>query len=701
MAGRLSVSLLLLLLVSAAGAEERDVVLVLDNSAAMKRLDAKGLARSAVGGFVETLKGDVRAAIVLFDHSATVSVPLTAVTDESRLEFLEALQKLNYHGIYPDMARAVEQAIRELEVNGRGGAEKSIILLTGGLLDPSDTVLVQSRLRALGYGVGPIDGIMGPKTRGALRQFQRQRGIPAETLLPRLEKVYEARWQGELAGSAARAGIKVIAVVLGEGFAPGQALAEKTSGEYFQIPKAEDLAGVFERLSKAFSQEAEVPAPALEAPAIQVPERVDPLPAPPAEVALPEERLEVAEEVHAFFLVLMIMLLTARVFAEVAARLQAPPVIGELLAGIVVGPSLLGWISPTEVIKLLAEIGILLLLFEVGLETNVRQLARTGTKSLIVAAGGFVLPFALGFGLARWVLDLDMLPSLFVGGTLTATSIGITVRVLSDLKRQASHEGQVVLGAAVLDDVLGVVLLALLYEFAIGGGISLANTAKVLFFIALFVALATPAAKLLSLIIHRFDSVSEIPGLLPTTIVALVLFFAWLAHTVGAPALLGGFAAGLALSRRFSLPFGLAVPTDADFAHRVEGQMKPIIHLFTPIFFVMVGLSLNLREVDWGSLFIWVFSLSLVVVAVIGKVAGAMLIRESWHARLAIGMAMVPRGEVGLIFAELGRVSGVFDNEIYAGMVIVIALTTLLPPFVMKWFYGQYGHRLPLEATKA
>ncbi len=294
MAGRLSVSLLLLLLVSAAGAEERDLILVLDNSATMRRVDAKGLASSAVGGFVETLKGDVRAAIVLFDHSATVSVPLTTVTDESRLEFLEALQKLNYRGKYPDIAIALEQAIRELEVNGRGEAEKSIILLTGGLLDPSDTALVQSRLRALGYGVDPIDGIMGPRTRDAIRQFQRQRGLPAdgklnETLLVRLEKAYQARWQGELAADAARAGIQVIAVVLGEGLASGQALAEKTSGEYLQIPKAEVLASVFERLSNTFSQELEAPAPALEVPTIQPPERVEALPAPPAEVALPEE----------------------------------------------------------------------------------------------------------------------------------------------------------------------------------------------------------------------------------------------------------------------------------------------------------------------------------------------------------------------------------------------------------------------------
>jgi Kef-type K+ transport system membrane component KefB len=400
-------------------------------------------------------------------------------------------------------------------------------------------------------------------------------------------------------------------------------------------------------------------------------------------------------EAHTFFLILLGILLTARLFGELAARLQTPPVIGELFAGILLGPSVLGWIEPTDVIVLLAEIGIILLLFEVGLETDIRRLARSGTKSLVVAAAGFTLPFLFSFGISRWALGLDLLPSLFIGGTLTATSIGITVRVLADLGRHTAAEGQIVLGAAVLDDILGVVLLALLYEFVIGGGVSLVNAGKVLLFIAVFFALATPTAKLLSLLIHRFDTTSDIPGLIPTTIVALVLFFAWLAHAVGAPELLGGFAAGLALSRRFFLPFGISIRTDADFANRVEQQMKPIIHLFTPIFFVMVGLSLNLREIDWGSPFIWVFSLSLVVVAIVGKLAGAWLIRESWYTRWAIGMAMVPRGEVGLIFAELGRVSGIFSNEVYAGMVIVIALTTLLPPFIMKWFYGRFGARLP------
>lgn len=399
-------------------------------------------------------------------------------------------------------------------------------------------------------------------------------------------------------------------------------------------------------------------------------------------------------ETHTFFLYLLAILLAARLMAEVAVRLKAPSVIGELAAGVVLGPSLLGWLEPNEVLKLLAEIGIILLLFEVGLETDVRRLANTGQKSFVVAIGGFFVPFALGFSLGYWIFDFSLLVSLFIGGTLTATSIGITVRVLSDLNRQQKKEGQIVLGAAVLDDVLGVVLLALLYEFSIGGGVSMVNASKVLIFVGAFFILAPLAAKLISLLIGRFEAISEIPGLIPTSIVSLVLFFAWLAHAVGAPELLGGFAAGLALSRRFFLPFGIALHTDEAFANRIEEQMRPIIHLFTPIFFVMVGLSLNLRAIDWSSPFIWSFSLLFFAVAVAGKYAGALFINESWKMRIIIGLAMVPRGEVGLIFAELGRVSGIFNNEVYAGMIIVITLTTLLPPFMIKWFYGRYGDRL-------
>ena len=396
-------------------------------------------------------------------------------------------------------------------------------------------------------------------------------------------------------------------------------------------------------------------------------------------------------ETHDFFISLAAILIAARVFAELAMRWQMPSVIGELFAGVLLGPSLFGWIEPVEAIKLLAEIGIILLLFEVGLGTDVKRLVKSGGKSVLIALSGFFLPLLLGFIVARLVFDLSLLVSLFIGGTITATSIGITVRVLSDLKRQQSHEGHIVLGAAVIDDVLGVVLLALLYEFSIGGGISFVNAGKVLLFISAFFVLAPVAARLISAVIKHFDDVSEIPGLLPTMIVSLVLFFAWLAHALGSPELLGGFAAGLALSRRFFMPFGFALKSDERFAQRIEHQMKPIIYLFTPIFFVYVGLSLNLRVIDWSSAFIWGISASIFIVAIVGKLFGAFLLKEPLLKRWIIGVAMIPRGEVGLIFAELGRISGIFNNEIHAAMVIVIALTTLIPPVVIKWLYRYHS----------
>ena len=394
---------------------------------------------------------------------------------------------------------------------------------------------------------------------------------------------------------------------------------------------------------------------------------------------------------HEFFLYLLIILLTARIFAEIASRWGAPIVIGELFAGVVLGPSLFGWIEPVEAIRLMAEIGIILLLFEVGLGTDIKRLVSTGFKSFIVAFAGFLFPLIFGFILSYYVFLQSYLVSLFIAGTLTATSIGITVRVLTDLNIQNSREGQIVLGAAVLDDILGVVLLALLYEFSLGGGVSLLNASKVLVFVGAFFILAPIAAKFISLIIKRYHDLSLVPGLLPTTVVSLVLFFAWFAHALGAPELLGGFAAGLALSRRFFLPLGIALHTDHHFAQRIEDQMKPIVHLFTPIFFVYVGLSLNLRNIDWDSPFIWMFSLTMLLMAIIGKVLGALFITEKWSSRCLIGLSMVPRGEVGLIFAELGRVSNIFTNEIYAGIIIVIAFSTLLPPFLLKWFYGRYG----------
>ena len=396
-------------------------------------------------------------------------------------------------------------------------------------------------------------------------------------------------------------------------------------------------------------------------------------------------------DTHVLLLQIAGILVAARAFAELASHYNVPRVIGELIAGVVLGPSVLGWIEPNEIIGLLAEIGIILLLFEVGLETDFGRLVAAGSNAMRLALAGFFVPLGLAYGICHYTFGLDTLVSLFVAGTMTATSIGVTVRILEDLGRQASAEGQIVLGAAVVDDVLGVILLAVLYDFATTGAVDPWNAGKVIAFVAVFFALAPVLAKLLSLAIYRFDTLSRAPGVIPTALVALVLSFAAAAHAVGAPELLGGFAAGIALSRRFFLPLGLTLRVDPKFGRQIQDQMRPIIQLFTPIFFVMVGLSLDLSSIDWLSPFFWIFSLTLLVVAIVGKLAGGLIVKQHGHARIAIGLAMVPRGEVGLIFAELGRVSGIFDNATYAAIVIVIAYTTLLSPFWIKLYYSWYA----------
>lgn len=403
-------------------------------------------------------------------------------------------------------------------------------------------------------------------------------------------------------------------------------------------------------------------------------------------------------ELHQFFLMLAIILIAARLFSEIAGRHGVPSVIGELLAGLLIGPSLLGWVTPDATMALLAEIGIILLLFEVGMDTDLFRLAKSGIKPLVVAIVGFTLPFALGYAVCRWGFGLNNLVSLFIGGTLTATSIGITVRVLDDLGKRHADEAQIVIGAAVLDDILGVLALAFLYQFAVQQEVSLAATGQVGLFIVLFMLLSPFAAKLVGGIIDHYDQRATTPGLLITMALALILLFSWMAHLVGAPLIMGGFAAGIALSQhfRFNLMHRLGLPAldrwlapSPNMAHRLEDQMRPLIHTFAPMFFVMVGVSLNLNTVDWSSPRVWQLGGALIAVAFIGKIAAGFFISETRFRQIAIGLSMVPRGEVGLIFAQLGLNQKILDAETYAALLIVIAITTVAPPFLLKGWYGR------------
>lgn len=334
-------------------------------------------------------------------------------------------------------------------------------------------------------------------------------------------------------------------------------------------------------------------------------------------------------EAQNFFLILFLILIVARIFGELFARLNIPSVLGELFAGIFLGSSMLGIVQPNEILKILAEIRVILLLFEVGIETDFTRLKNSGFNSFI--------------------------------------------------------------GAAVIDDIIGIILLVFIYDFSISHEANFRHTLSVSGMILLFLILAPILAKTLSFLIHKFHGRELVPGYIPTIIISLILLLSYLSHLVGAPAILGSFAAGIALSRRFFLPFGSFLGTNELLLEDVKKNMTPIIQIFTPIFFVMVGLSMNLRVIDFSSSSFWIMGLSFISIAFITKFLGAFLIMQKCAKNNAlIGISMIPRGEVGLIFAEMGRVSGILPNEIYAMLIFVIIITTIIPPFLLKkYFKGE------------
>jgi len=391
-------------------------------------------------------------------------------------------------------------------------------------------------------------------------------------------------------------------------------------------------------------------------------------------------------DVSDFFFKLLIVLLSAKFFAEVFAYLKLPSVIGEVTAGIIIGPSVLGLIMPDATFHILAEIGILLLLFEVGLETDIGQIVKVGGQSALVAVTGVVAPAFAGFWISSQIFGMPFMVSLFIGGTLVATSIGITVRVLVDLRKHQTKMAKIVLGAAVLDDIIGVIILAVLYDFAVTGKVNVINTAKVFGFIVVFLLLAPVITKLLVPIISKLLSNSRTKGIVPTIIISLILGLAVISHKAGAPEILGSFAAGIALARRFFLPFGASLDHYSHtLAERIEENMKPIIDLFVPVFFVIVGVSINLSVIDFTSPIFWQTAGLLTLGAAIAKMISGVWVKGDFREKLSTGIAMVPRGEVGLIFAEVGKRSKIFDDTIYAVMVFVVALTTLFAPLALRF----------------
>lgn len=396
-------------------------------------------------------------------------------------------------------------------------------------------------------------------------------------------------------------------------------------------------------------------------------------------------------EIHLIFFYLALLLFFARLTGDIFAKFGIPSVIGEIFVGIILGQSVLGIIPISDVMKLLAELGIILLLFHIGLEADLKQLKRVGFSAIAVALTGAVAPMAAGFLISYFFLNFSAITSLFIGGTLTATSIGITVRVLEDIGKMKERFAQIVLGAAVLDDIFGVVVLTALYEFSKSQEINFNAVLLLTLYIGTFFIFAPIVGKIFAYLVSTLSKKLNTLDFVPPVVVAIILLFAFAAHEIGSPEILGAFTAGIAFSRRFTIPFAAAFQTDKNIIHKIEESLNPLIWLFTPIFFVYVGLQLNLKAIDFTSGYFWLMSFVIFLVAFATKLSAGFFIKGTLKEKLSVGFSMLPRGEVGLIFAEFGRLSGIYDNTTYAVIIFVVALTTLLSPIILKsiWKKGN------------
>ena len=370
-------------------------------------------------------------------------------------------------------------------------------------------------------------------------------------------------------------------------------------------------------------------------------------------------------ELPALLATLAATLVGAKALGALAQRLGQPSVLGELIAGILLGGSVLGVLDPdVPAIHALSEIGVLVLLFEIGLHTDLRSLASVGGSATTVAVVGVALPFTLGWFAAR-ALGIATIPSLVAGAALTATSVGISARVLGELGVLDQPEGRVVLGAAVLDDIIGLVILSVVSSAVAGAALSgwgIARTALVAIgFVVLAVVLGTRVAPPL----FRFVARVQMEGVLGPIALAFALLLSWLAAEAGSATIIGAFAAGLVLHN---------TPQRGDIEHAVTN----LGHFVVPIFFASVGAAVDFRAL--ASRDALLLGALLVVTGIVGKVAAGFAPLGFRGRKLLVGVAMVPRGEVGLIFAQMGLASGAIGGGVFGAIMIMVLVTTFVTP---------------------
>ena len=401
-------------------------------------------------------------------------------------------------------------------------------------------------------------------------------------------------------------------------------------------------------------------------------------------------------------IVLVLIIVATKFGGEVMIRLGQPPVLGELVMGVAMGNlnlfgiTLLDPLKTSSPLAILAEIGAILLLFEVGVDSDLRQLLAVGWSSLLVAALGVVVPMVLGYSVSLWLMPAaSWLSHLFVAGTLTATSVGITARVLKDLGLSDTKEARIILGAAIVDDVIGLVVLAvitgLVSAAAAGSEARSVSGAAVLWIVAKacgFLAVAVIGGRFWSQRAFLYAARLKTSGALLALCVCFCFVVASLAAWAGLAPIVGAFAAGVVLEEVHYKPF-------VQRGERKVGELLfPLTTLVVPVFFVLMGLRVDLRS--FASPAVLGFAALISVAAVAGKQICALGVMERGVNRLAIGVGMIPRGEVGLIFAGLGgtlMLEGrpVLSQTTFAAMVLMVMLTTFVTPPLLKAAFQRKG----------
>ena len=371
------------------------------------------------------------------------------------------------------------------------------------------------------------------------------------------------------------------------------------------------------------------------------------------------------------FLDILIVLVAAKMAAEVSERIGIPAVVGEILAGIVIGPSVLGLIatgegSSAEVLLTLGEIGVILLLLEVGMQMDLRELGAVGRAALTVAVIGVVIPMAGGVGVGH-LLGLTSNESLFVGSALAATSVGITARVFGDLRALATIEARTVLGAAVADDVIGLIILTVVVRITTGdGSFSFSSLLGIIAVAFGFLFLATLIGMLtVPRLFAQIERLSRSSGTLVALALAFTLGIAELAILAKLAPIVGAFVAGLVLGR-------------SSVSTRVQKELTSVGHLFIPVFFLQIGINVDVQQFVKPPVI--GLAAALIAVGAIGKVVAGFGATGLPADRLLIGLGMIPRGEVGLIFASIGLREGILTGDVYAAVLAMVLVSTLLAP---------------------